>query len=458
MTTKAARDAAVMPPDKRQEIDVKSKHPGGSDFKAGNLALADFDDPWDPTRNKPGYILDWTPSEMKSRGGRNFNRRTLHTCATSKTKIKMDWIPLMFGPTEDADPDEDPKGPKTPLREMVYKMQAESPLEMIPMDVKTYVRWDGVKEFNIDGKRPAFMPAALEILTCGSKREYDDFTLMGTESLKLAELLLMGTTVFHTEQQIKNREEPLLGFQVPRSLPMTGDTCTGRVLSETMTFENTAVEARTATKLVSMWEVQQTLVVKEHQLEDPDIGMYMIPVLHIETIVAKTHIGSRTPVRFGYAPDVAEVNAMWHEMHSQAVIKGMQDTWSMDEPWKQLFWGERDTRISEERRSRIIEQSQSVDWKKHVFGNPRFMMTPRTTKMGPGTCYGTPVMVMLFEERNNRRKHFEDSKPSAKRNVDDAQSGPNKKRRSGHEILLEEGSIAEAKGVARGSSVGKSSA
>ena len=454
MTTKPERYA--MPLSKRQEVDAKSKHPGGSDFKAGNLALGDLDDPWVPERNKPGYILDWTPNETKSLGGKLFNRKILHTCATSRTKIKAHWIPLMIGPAE-KETSGDLEGPKTPLREMLYKMQAESPLEMIPMEVKTYVRWDGVKEFNINKRKPAFMPDALEILTCGSKREYDDYTQMGNESLKLAELLIMGTTIFHSDLRIKQREEPLIGFQVPRSLPMTGKTCTGRTLSETVIFENKAVEARTKTKLYSMWEVRQTLVVKEHQLEDPDIGMYMIPVLHIETIIGKTYVGLDTPIITSFCPEVAEVNAMWYEIHSQAATKGMQDTWLMDEPWKQFLWKEQDTQISKARRERIIEHTQSDMWRHAIMDNLDFMIAPRP-KVCPGTCYGTPVIIMLIEEMNNRRKHFEDSKPSAKRSVDDDQSEQNKKRRVGHENLLEEGSIEEASGVARGSSVGKSSA
>lgn len=455
MTTKAERDAPLMGPDERADQDVKSKHAGGSTFKAGSLALGEFEDPWDPSRAKQGHVLDWTPNERKSRAGRKFNRRMIHTYATTKDKITMDWIPLMFGPTAEEDPNEN--GPKPTLRDMVYKMQEESPLEMIPMEVKTYVRWDGVKDFNIANRMPAFMPDALEVLTCGSERENDDFVQMGRETLKLAELLIMGTAIDHIELKNKTRKDPLLGFQVPRSLPMTGGTCTGRTLSDEIIFEKTSVEARSGIKLHSMWEVKQTLVVKEHQLEDPDIGMYMIPVLHIETIISKISIGADVPIIITYRPDKCEVNALWIKVHSEAAAIGMRATWTADEPWKLLIWNKEDPRLSDERKEHILEQSRSLMWRREVLGNMSFMISDRTKKFTDGTCNGAPIVLMLVEERAHR-KSARSGERESKRSNNNEQCEPNKRHRIGHENLLEAGSVEEAKGVASGSSDGRSSA
>jgi hypothetical protein len=67
-----------------------------------------------------------------------------------------------------------------------------------------------------------------------------------------------------------------------------------------------------------------------------------------------------------------------------------------------------------------------------------------------------PITQMLVLEWLKRQG--QDSKPASKRSAEEEQSGPNKKQRSGHEKLLEEGSVEEAKGVARGSFDGRSSA
>jgi hypothetical protein len=441
-------------------------------FCAANLALGEIDDPWDPRRSKEGRILDWTPNEQKSLAGKQLNRRELQLAADNKIGIDIKWIPLMLGPTEK----ENVERPKELLRDVIYKMQKECPLELVPMDVKTYVRWDGVKDFEIDGHQPAFMPSDLEILSCASKRENDTFLQMGAETLKLAELLIMETTEYHRDLKNKTREEPLLGFQIPRVLPYTGETCTGRVLSETLTFEAKEIEARTGVKLYSMWEVKQTLVVKEHQMEDPDVGMYMIPVLHIDTIIAKTRLGRNTPILIPFDPEVREVNAMWDEVHLAAAARSLRETWTADEPWKFIVLGRADPQMSEERKQRLIEQGRSNNWI-YEFQRDIDLETQeeRTTDIGlnltnflladrtknpnyKGEYGGMPLILMLTIEWNQQRQDLEDRKPAAKRSVDKEQSGPNKTRRFGHENLLEEGSVEEAKGVARGSSDGRSSA
>ncbi len=86
---------------------------------------------------------------------------------------------------------------------------------------------------------------------------------------------------------------------------------------------------------------------------------------------------------------------------------------------------------------------------------------------------GKPIALMMVLEHFEQQKRLlpvreaemseeEDSKPAAKRNdehlPEEEQGRSRKKRRSGHENLLEEGSVAEAKGFASGPSGGESNA
>jgi hypothetical protein len=389
-----------------------------------------------------------------------------------QTQINEKWIPLVVGPTEGWDEER-----KMTLRNAVTKMKEESPLEMIPMSIKTYVRWDGVGEFKIDDQQPAFMPNDLEILTGASERVHGNTYLeMGMQSLKMAELMLNGTAQTICEAKIKKRGEPLIGFQVPQVTPISlGKTCTGKVLSEELKFESKAMEARSARKLHSIWEVKQVMVVKEHQLEDPDLGTYKIPVLHIETIIAKIHEGYDGEVEEYFMPDIIEVNALWREIHWAAAGKGMRDVAAAtNEFWKYLVWKEEDEKMPKERWERVTKIFNSEVWYREFqretdaeTGEDRaatkeanlldFLRTDRTSnKEITGDYSAMPITQMLVLEWLKRQG--QDSKPASKRSAEEEQSGPNKKQRSGHEKLLEEGSIEEAKGVARGSSDGRSSA
>jgi hypothetical protein len=472
MTTKEERDAMLLSVAKRKGVIAESKHPGGSSYCGEDLAVGNFIHPEDPSRNREGVVLDWNPNEKKSQAGKLFNRRTLQMYSNIQTRIDEKWIPLVAGPTEGWDEER-----KMTLRNAVTKMKEESPLEMIPMSVKTYVRWDGEREFKIEGQQPAFMPNDLEILTGASERAHTNIHLeMGMQSLQMAELMINGTAQTMYEAQIKKRAEPLIGFQVPRTTPISlGDTSTGKVLSEELKFESKAMEARTAVKLHSIWEVKQVMVVKEHQLEDPDLGTYKIPVLHIETIIAKTHVGYDVEIEVELIPDVIEVNALWREILWAVAGKAMREVAAAtNELWKYLVWNEEDKKMPKERWERVSNIVDSEVWNREFqrkmnaeTGEYRaatkelnlidFLRADRTSNKDiTGDYSAMPIAQMLVLEWIKRQE--QNSKPASKRSAEEEQSGPNKKQRSGHEKLLEEGSVEEAKGVARGSFDGRSSA
>lgn len=481
-TTKGKMDAPLMSVYQRGNVMVPSLHPGGSSFAAANLALGEFEDPMQPRNNKEGTVLDWTPG--KSLAGKRFNRKILQQYACRKTKIPEVWIPLVVGPSK---PQPEASGKKMEVRTACSILQEESPLELIPMNVETYVRWDGT--IGNKDKDAVFKPEDLELLSCASKREGDENTWMGNESLKMTELYLNEITNEHWECDLRTRKRPMLGFQVPRKGHFIGPTCTGRKLSQTITMHKKA-EAKTGIKSYGNWIVKQTLVVMEHQLEDPDIGVYMIPVLHITTVVSKLNLGNGYPIFIEMTPDQCEINALWHEVFVFVAGYLLKELWIKDDTWKSVIWD--DPVMDDERKNRLSKQIRSDIWMRTFRAgstgktmrernqdmdarNAEFLLQPR---IGVADVeMGMPIAMMLVLEHFGRQKNLdppkvqeplnemnveEDRKPAAKRSNEDSPTeegeGPKKKRRIGHENLSEEGSVEEAKGFASGSSAGESSA
>jgi hypothetical protein len=349
------------------------------------------------------------------------------------------------------------------------------------MDVKTWVRWDGKTED--DGKDAVFVPDAYELLSCGSKREGDENTWMGMESLKMAELYLKEATVDHWECRLRTRKQPMLGFQVPRFDPMYGPTETGRVLSKQVTILKADAEAETGIKMYGTWSVKQCIIVREYRMTDPDIGDYTIPVLKIRTWISKVSLGRGTRIYIPMEPDQCEINAFWMDVYQFVVQHVTERQWLYDEPWKTMVWG------SGEKKELLSEQHlKSPAWRL-AFHAGTNGMTPEDRKMTAELRYarilytpregvegiqdGKPVALMMVLEHFEQQKRLlpvreaemseeEDSKPAAKRNnehlPEEEQGRSRKKRRSGHENLLEEGSVAEAKGFASGPSGGESNA
>lgn len=445
--TREERDAALMTIAERGNVTVPSLHPGGFANVASSLALGQVDDPFRPSRNKQGHILDWKPTAIKSDAGMRLNRIILQREACKKTKIPDKWVPFLVGPTVRGE-GKKPFGTKIPLREAVAIMRAESPLELIPMDIKTYVRWDGGTDTHMD---PSFVPDEFDLLSCASKRTGDTSLQMGAETLKLMELFLNGSASDIQSLSLRTRKEPVLGFQVPKFFDYTKATCTGKVLSQTAVIAK-IVEARTGVKLYGRWNVNQTLVVKEHQLQDPDMGTYMIPVLHVTTMAARVCLGSGTEIRVNIVPEQSEINAMWREMFSYTASRAMREVWLEDDTWKAVIWGDSET-ITEERKECLSNQIRSDVWRSgFINGAPplgrfvrrvftdlqlsevNFLLQDRPKKEGyTGVHSGIPIILMLAIEWGQRRAEPGNRKPATKTGTEDDQAGPNKRRRIAHE-------------------------
>ena len=478
MTT-TKKEPKLMTVTQRGAVMVPSLHDGGECFAAANIAIGERDHP-NPLKVDKGTVFDWT--EPKSKAGRDYNRRLIQQHACKKTKINDKLIPLLVGPVERRDP-EKPLEPKKALftnemsiREVITIIRKESKLELIPMDVKSYVRWDGKCNEN-DGIDPLFMPGDFELLSCASKRDGDQNVQMGRQSLQMVELYLNGSTSAYWELSNRKRGEPMLGFQVPREDIFLGKTCTERLLSK-REFVELVVKAETGIKLYGSWKITQELIVKEHQLQDPNIGVYEIPVLHVKTVIAKVCLGDGIPISIGMKPDQCEINAFWIDMFVHVAGKAMKEVWMEDETWKGILW---DEPMAEDRKKNLSSQIRSRTWfcefKKGSRGGTAekrmadmeanetdFLFKPRP--MAGGVYSGIPIAQMLvmeyFEQMkkvkleanlvglngNEESPEMDDKKPAAKRSNEQLVGSKKKKRCIGNEVFLEEGTVGKARGFA----------